>query len=228
MTLRQVATLVKKKTCKSIVVATRNIASRFNSAYINKYLTKYGKPIDTHKFSFPKTLAMDAAQYDYDGIVKPTFRDGCPDICLAQLFMYISDHRVELKNVNAHFTPQVINENELKLLADTLYEAETYQLRVEHFSQDLQFINTSLETCGYIPPRSNESTLPPNWSKCDDLQCAFKQSSELKRLGIIPSPKVTSQIMESNKSRYLNTWKSDIELHALLAKISLNKQNSGD
>ena len=225
MGFQQVSELVKSGECESIAISTRDPASRLSSAFVNKFLVSHGKPkypdrIFSENSLWPRRLVEQCAEIRYPGIPIPKAQGKNVDICLAQLFMYITDERVELDNINSHFAPQLIHKSSFQNLKKLMSCTQLFWIRTEHFADDLSFINHSLEVPNYIPPRTNESSLPTGWTKSSEVKNAFSQISELTESKIVPSREVTVKLIEDNKIRFENKWSLDLRLMKYLNRNS--------
>lgn len=186
---------------ESIAIAYRNPLARLVSAFVNKFVISNGKPIQPVNLHarnlFPIKHIIQSSTTSYKGINSPSYSIDPPtaNISLAHFLSYIADESIPLDSLNPHFRPQLISLSSLRQLLHLMDKRFVFPLKTERFVDDLTRINTFIGA-DYIPPKSNESSLPSGWIRTDDIRAAFMSSKELINERVVPSISAASSFLE--------------------------------
>lgn len=217
--------LINKGECQHLAVSTRDPIKRITSAFLNKFLYRYGKPVYPNAIAaatpWPAEFVKQCAVHTYSDIPPAICQSGNIDICLARVITFLSSNSTNLAKVNSHFRPQIINKNQLNFIKEISKKVSTYWIRTEKFSSDLEFLNNQLSVPAYVPDRANESSLPKGWTTSEKAEDTYKQISELTKMKLSITSKSTEQLIESNNLPFKEKWDFDYKLLSFLKKNAI-------
>jgi len=185
------------------VFFTREPMARLASAYINKFVTRKGKPLrklerlEPFAKSFLEQIYKHA---NYDGPYK--------GISFIEFLNHIELTLAQNGNLNSHWSLQ--SSGITKELKQLIAEKKCFIVYQESFNKDLEQINLALGV-DYIPGHKNVSQWPVTWKKpSENKNCSALTSKQIikRKLKIGKDNLLT----DNNKARIARIYEDDFEL----------------
>lgn len=191
------------------VLFTRDPYSRIESAFLNKFVFRKGKPLKNEAMLEPFALKVAnevSRRNGYEGEYK--------GISIIELLTYVKDNLNDRKPVNGHWAPQHMNSKDRDLdlksgLADLLNK-KRYLVKQESFNHDLKNVNCGLGI-NYVPEYKNVTTAPAGWKPRHHMKADFGKmlSSEIidRKIDVPKKKLMTPEVKALVEEIYIDDFK---------------------
>lgn len=215
---------LKLFTCKkspkvnTIIVSYRDPASRITSSFVNKFHIYENRTI----FDGKKKVQTFAKEFS-DKITPSLYRNHGTrrehgDFSLRDMILFLWECKQSggLREVNPHFTPQLLSKKQLNAITSCDNNGiRLFPLKVESFQDDLIAINKVLDI-NYTPPYTNSTSLPDqDWAFSDSADLVDLPLSKLYADKVIPKSGSLRKALQQDQdfnAKYMDVFEHDYEL----------------
>jgi len=211
---------------KNIVVSYRDPASRITSSFVNKFHVYQNRTIfdgqqEIQGFSWKFSNALIQDLHESKGVKR---KPG--DFSLKEMILFLYRHRDGLDAINAHFTPQLHSQLQLKTIKSMdRAQIRIFPLRVENFRNDLKTINKRFEL-KYLPASVNSTVMPgKDWVFSESDELINWPVSQLFLKKVIPKAKSLQSALDRDadfKAKYMEVFQHD---YALMSWLESRRQS---